>query len=249
MFTLSPLQSCYQWTTVSDEQSSRRRRSNACEGDTLRHAIQPAIKFYDETFDVLCRPVKRKKARRIGQDRSIVMSAALYSLNSSCCESQRPLHATGLPARLLSPKRAKHPRPLSVFDIERRRWSEESTRQIGWAPGFYDYPPDSTPDATADDAFGRLENEFPTVRDRIRSEGYDSWTQHSDVLVSCCAMMAAGSPLFRAQTNRTNRAKRTVCAQKCAHTRCPKRVVCRRYKACFGCIYPFVTKLVCSVVR
>ena len=68
-----------------------------------------------------------------------------------------------------------------------------------WERGFYDYSSGSNPDATADEAFRRLENKFPAIRDRVRDDGYASWIQHRDLLVEFAAMMAARSPLFREQ--------------------------------------------------
>jgi hypothetical protein len=100
----------------------------------------------------------------------------------------------------IHPQREGHPKPLWVLDIERMEWSEKSSSQIGWERGFYDYSPGSNIDATADDAFRRLENQLPRLRDRIRTDGYESWGQHRAVLVSFAAMMAARSRLFRTQT-------------------------------------------------
>ena len=97
------------------------------------------------------------------------------------------------------PDREKHERPLWVFDIKRGEWSEKSTSQVGWERGYYDYSPGTNPDATADDAFTRLENALPIVRDRIRAEGFESWIRHRGVLVSFVGMVAARSPLCRAQ--------------------------------------------------
>ena len=81
------------------------------------------------------------------------------------------------------------------------KWKRKSTAQIGHLRGFYDYPPDSKPDATADEAFQRLENDFPKARNAIRRDGYTSWAQHRDVLVSFAAMLTARSPLFRGQSS------------------------------------------------
>ena len=52
---------------------------------------------------------------------------------------------------------------------------------------------------TADEAFQFLENNVPTIRSRIRNDGYDSWRLHRGVLVDFAVMMAARSPLFREQ--------------------------------------------------
>lgn len=97
------------------------------------------------------------------------------------------------------PEREGSQQPLCVLDVGRGEWSAKSPSQIGWMRGFYDYSPDSRPDTTADDSFRRLENQAPRLRDRIRAEGYEAWTQHRNVLVSLAAMLAARSPLFRTQ--------------------------------------------------
>ena len=100
----------------------------------------------------------------------------------------------------IHPERLRHSKPLHVFDVKRREWHEKAPAQIAWERGFYDYSPESDPDATADDAFRRLENQLPIVRERIRVEGYASWIEHHELLVSFAAMMAARSPLFRTQS-------------------------------------------------
>ena len=99
----------------------------------------------------------------------------------------------------IHPQRQDHPRPLWVLDVNRRKWDEKSPSQIGWERGFYDYAPGSNPDATAEDAFRRLENDFPRIRDRLRTNGHQSWTEHQDMLVDFAVMMAARSPIFRTQ--------------------------------------------------
>ena len=97
------------------------------------------------------------------------------------------------------PQRRSRPKPLWVLDLNRHQWSEKSPSQIGWARGFYDYAPGGNPDATAEDAFRRLENDVPGIRDYIRANGYQRWMEHRDVLVEFVVMMAARSPLFRTQ--------------------------------------------------
>ena len=99
----------------------------------------------------------------------------------------------------IHPQRQGRPKPLWVLDVERNTWSEKSPSQIAWEYGFYDYAPGSDPDATAEDAFRRLENDVPRVWNSIRAKGYESWADHRDVLVDFVVMMAARSPLFRTQ--------------------------------------------------
>ena len=99
----------------------------------------------------------------------------------------------------IHPERQDQDKLLWVLDVKRGKWSEKSPSQIGWERGFYDYTPGSNPEATADDTFRCLENDFPVIRDRIRKEGYTSWIRHWKVLVEFAVMMAARSPLFREQ--------------------------------------------------
>ncbi len=99
----------------------------------------------------------------------------------------------------IHPKRQKYPKPLWVLDVNRRKWSQKAPSQIGWKRGFYDYAPGSNPDATAEDAFRHLENDVPRIRDRIRANKYNVWTEFRDVLVEFVVMMATRSPLFRTQ--------------------------------------------------
>ena len=99
----------------------------------------------------------------------------------------------------IHPQRQGHPNPLWVLDVSRGKWSEKSPSRIGWEPGFYDYAPGSNPDATAEDAFLRPENDIPRIREHIRTNDYPSWTEHQDVLVDFAVMMATRSPLFRTQ--------------------------------------------------
>lgn len=45
-----------------------------------------------------------------------------------------------------------------------------------------------------------LSRKLGLVRDQIRNEGYSSWPQHRDALLSFAAMLTARSPLFRDQS-------------------------------------------------
>jgi len=97
------------------------------------------------------------------------------------------------------PNRAGDQKPLWVLDVPTRRWNLRSPAEFGYIRGLYDYSdPSSRPDS-AEDAFRRPENDFPTVRERIRSEGYDSWNEHRDDLVRFAAMLSARTPMFLQQ--------------------------------------------------
>ena len=96
-------------------------------------------------------------------------------------------------------QRQDHPKPLWVLNVQRHEWSEKSPSQIGWERGFYDYARGSNPDATAEDAFRRLENDVPRIREHIRTNGYQSWTEHREILVDFAVMIATRSPFFRRQ--------------------------------------------------
>lgn len=119
---------------------------------------------------------------------------------SGCAKGRRDHYVPQAYLRgFIHPQRHDHQKPLWVLDLNRHEWSEKSPSQIGWARGFYDYAPGSNPDATADDAFRRLENDIPGIRDCIRANRYQGWIDYRDVLVHFAVMMAARSPLFREQ--------------------------------------------------
>lgn len=94
------------------------------------------------------------------------------------------------------PERLNAQKPLWVLDVKRLEWREKSPAAFGWEKGLYDYAADSTPDGTAEEIFLRPENDFPVVREKIRSEGYPSWVQYRDQLVEFAAMLSARSPMF-----------------------------------------------------
>ena len=88
---------------------------------------------------------------------------------------------------------------LSVFDRDNQRWFEASTRRIGGIRGFYDYPPGSQPDQTADQAFARLEAQFPPVRRELVENSFSNWRVHLDFLLHFAQMLRTRSELFRQQ--------------------------------------------------
>jgi hypothetical protein len=86
---------------------------------------------------------------------------------------------------------------LWVLDLKQRRWFESGTRNVGAVRGFYDYSPGSAPDQTADEAFARLEGQFPNVRRELVSGGFSAWTSHLSFLLEYAQMLRARSKLFR----------------------------------------------------
>jgi hypothetical protein len=61
---------------------------------------------------------------------------------------------------------------LSVFDLKREKWFESGTRGVAAQRGFYDYSPKGSPDQTADEAFKKLEGEFPLKRDELVANNF-----------------------------------------------------------------------------
>ncbi len=90
---------------------------------------------------------------------------------------------------------------LWVFDKKKRSWSARGVAHIAAEKGFYDYSPDGTPDATADQAFKELEDRFPPVRDRILREGYSSWVNYKNFLLRFSWMLGVRNRLFRKEHN------------------------------------------------
>jgi hypothetical protein len=84
-----------------------------------------------------------------------------------------------------------------VFDRQEQRWFDTGTRGIGAIRGFYDYPPGSQPDQTADQAFTQLEAQFPAVRRELVENGFSNWRAHLDFLLRFAQMLRARSELFR----------------------------------------------------
>src|SRR5579864_4094434 len=86
---------------------------------------------------------------------------------------------------------------LSVFDRQEQRWFESRPKKVGAEKGFYDYSPGSAPDQTADEAFAKLEEQFPNVRRELVSDGFSTWTTRLSLLLEFAQMLRARSRLFR----------------------------------------------------
>lgn len=99
----------------------------------------------------------------------------------------------------IHPARLDAQKPLWVFSVERQEWKEQSTAAFGWKRGLYDDPADSAASVAAEEVFLRPEIDFPAVREKIRSEGFMSWSRYRDPLVQFAAMLSARSPMFLAQ--------------------------------------------------
>ncbi len=84
-----------------------------------------------------------------------------------------------------------------VFDRKLPRWFDTGTAAVGAIRGFYDYPPGSEPDQTADQAFARLETKFPVVRSELVASGFSSWVKELDFLLAFAQMLRTRSELFR----------------------------------------------------
>jgi hypothetical protein len=65
----------------------------------------------------------------------------------------------------IDPARRDRYRLLWHFDIGAKTWTEKSTRQVGYAEGFYDYATESPELVHPDKTFARLERDFPIVRE------------------------------------------------------------------------------------
>jgi hypothetical protein len=99
----------------------------------------------------------------------------------------------------IHPNRADDEKPLWVLDIPSRSWSLRSPAEFGYVRRLYDYSDSAARVVTAEDAFRRPENDFPTVRGKIRSGGYDAWIAYRDDLLRFGAMLSARTPMFLGQ--------------------------------------------------
>jgi hypothetical protein len=96
----------------------------------------------------------------------------------------------------IDPARAELPKPLWCFNLHTKRWKERSPKQIGYLDGFYDYAIENTTAEPPDITFKRLENDFSLIRAQILKDGFHSWIEHKQFLLSYMQMIRARSPLF-----------------------------------------------------
>jgi hypothetical protein len=108
----------------------------------------------------------------------------------------------------IDPARAQLPTPLWCFYPQTKKWKERSPKQIGYIDGFYDYAIENTAAELPDITFQRLENDFPLVRAQMLDDGFRSWTDHKQFLLSYMQMIRARSPLFFDQWREQSRALR-----------------------------------------
>jgi hypothetical protein len=102
----------------------------------------------------------------------------------------------------VDPARENTPQPLWKLDIATRQWSERSTKQIGHILGFYDYAgtgPELESLPSSDEAFFKLENELPIVREKLlalRKKAFRNWINHLPFLLRYLDMLRTRSPLY-----------------------------------------------------
>jgi hypothetical protein len=122
----------------------------------------------------------------------------------------------------IDPTRVGLPKPLWCLDISTDTWSPRSTSEVGHFRGFYDYVGAKAAVAElepADNAFVRLENDYPGVRDEIVSSGFALWTKHREFLLSFMRMMGVRSPLFREQKVAEGKMIRALVVEEINHER------------------------------
>jgi hypothetical protein len=99
----------------------------------------------------------------------------------------------------IHPNRADDEKPLWVQDVPSPHWQLRSPKQFGYVYGLYDYSGPEHANGSAEDAFCRPENDLPSSRDRIRTDGYESWVAHRPTLIRFAAMLSARTPMFLGQ--------------------------------------------------
>ena len=88
-------------------------------------------------------------------------------------------------------------------DAPARQWHERSAKEFGYIRGLYDYADPASAVGSAEDAFKRPENDFPTARDTVRHDGYETWPSHRDEFIQFAAMLSARTPMFIDQAKAT----------------------------------------------
>jgi len=112
----------------------------------------------------------------------------------------------------IDPARESLPEPLWYLDVPYKKWSERSTKQVGYRTGFYDYmgeAPELDSLPSADSAFLKLENDFPVIRAKLLAKHFRNWRKHLDFLLRYMQMIRARSPLFFEQKDTEGKALQT----------------------------------------
>lgn len=102
------------------------------------------------------------------------------------------------------------PRPLWHFDIQHKKWSERSTKAVAYRTGLYDYAAGTGVNLeSADNAFLRLENDFPSIRAQMVSTNFTQWQKHLDFFLSYMQMIRARSLLYLKEQEEAGKALQT----------------------------------------
>jgi hypothetical protein len=96
----------------------------------------------------------------------------------------------------IHPKRKNLHKPLWHYDVVSKVWKQYSPAQVGFKYGFYDPAPPSTELPVADEAFSRLEREYPPLIKELARDNFSNWRYHFAFLLQFMHMMRARSPLF-----------------------------------------------------
>jgi Protein of unknown function (DUF4238) len=102
----------------------------------------------------------------------------------------------------IDPARKNESQPLWKLDIPSKKWSERSTKQVGYITGLYDYAgtgPEVESLPSSDETFSELENGFPLVREKLlllRKKAFRNWKKHLPFLLRYMDMLRARSPLY-----------------------------------------------------
>jgi hypothetical protein len=115
----------------------------------------------------------------------------------------------------IDPARAKSPRPLWCFDIQRKKWSERSTKSVAYRTGLYDYAAGTGVNLESpENSFLRLENDFPTIRAQTVSSSFAQWKNHLDFFLTYMQMIRARSLLYLKEQEEAGKALQTFVIDK-----------------------------------
>jgi len=87
-----------------------------------------------------------------------------------------------------------------------KKWSQRSTKEVGYRMGFYDYAIEDAALKNPDSAFLKLENDYPRIRAQIVSNNFVRWTEHREFLLNYVQMIRARSLLFFEQKQEEGKA-------------------------------------------
>jgi hypothetical protein len=99
----------------------------------------------------------------------------------------------------IDPARRNNDKPLWCLNKLYNQWETRSTTQICCREGMFDFSGDAIAAEHPDQTFGRMENDFPDIRDKLVQTKFITWREHKDFLLRYMQMIRVRSPAYFVQ--------------------------------------------------